>query len=83
VIKSNLNATHGIEPPEFKKKIKCKMYKQDSKITIRKTMPGNPPTMGSVIAHSLLRIRSRPTKQMGLSPFKILFGHPPPLVKGL
>jgi transposase InsO family protein len=32
---------------------------------------------------ALFKIRSSPTKQMGLSPFEILFGHPPPLVKGL
>jgi hypothetical protein len=32
---------------------------------------------------ALLRIRSSPTKQMGLSPFEILFWVPPPLVKGL
>jgi hypothetical protein len=32
---------------------------------------------------ALVRIRSSPTKQAGLSPFKMLFWHPPPLVKGL
>jgi transposase InsO family protein len=32
---------------------------------------------------ALLGIRSSPTKCIGLSPFEILFGHPPPLVKGL
>jgi hypothetical protein len=37
-------------PPEFRE---SKMYKQDSKIAIGKTMPGDPPTMGSVTAHSL------------------------------
>jgi hypothetical protein len=31
----------------------------------------------------LLRIRSSPTKWTGLSPFKILFRHPHPSVKGL
>jgi hypothetical protein len=31
----------------------------------------------------LLRIRSSPTKWTGLAPFEIIFGHPPPLVKGL
>jgi transposase InsO family protein len=32
---------------------------------------------------ALLRIRSSPTTQIGLSPFEILFGCPPLLVKGL
>jgi transposase InsO family protein len=32
---------------------------------------------------ALLRIRFSPTKWMGLSSFKIIFGCPPPLVKGL
>jgi hypothetical protein len=36
-----------------------------------------------LLSITLLRIRSSPIKRMGLSPFKILFGHPPPLVKGL
>jgi hypothetical protein len=52
------------------------MYEQDSKIAIRKTMPGAPATMGSII-------RSSPTKWMGFCPFEILFGHLSPLVKGL
>ena len=30
----------------------------------------------------LLRIRSSPTKQTGFSPYKILYGHPPP-IKGI
>jgi hypothetical protein len=32
---------------------------------------------------ALLRISSSSTKQMGLSPFEMLFGCPPPFVKGL
>jgi transposase InsO family protein len=32
---------------------------------------------------ALLRVRSSPTKQTGLSPFEILCGCPPPLVKDL
>jgi hypothetical protein len=32
---------------------------------------------------ALFRIRSSPTNWMGLSPFEILFGSSPPLVKGL
>jgi hypothetical protein len=31
----------------------------------------------------LLKIRSSPTQWMGLSPFEMLFGCPPPLAKGL
>jgi hypothetical protein len=30
-----------------------------------------------------LRIRSSPTKQTGLSPFEVLYGHPTPLIKGI
>jgi hypothetical protein len=37
-------------PPKL---MENKTYKQDSKITIRETMPGNPPTMGLITAHSL------------------------------
>jgi hypothetical protein len=32
---------------------------------------------------ALLRFRSSPTKQTGLSPFKIIFAYPPLSVKGL
>jgi hypothetical protein len=32
---------------------------------------------------ALLRIKLSPTKQMGLSPFEIIFGYPSPFVKGL
>jgi transposase InsO family protein len=32
---------------------------------------------------SLLRIRSSPMKQTGISPFEVLYGHPPPLIKGI
>jgi hypothetical protein len=39
-----------------------KTYKQDSQITIKNTMPGNPPSMGSLLPIALLRIRSSPTK---------------------
>jgi hypothetical protein len=49
-IKNNFKATHSLPLPEFKKN---KTYKQDSKTTIKKTMPGDPPTMRSVTAHSL------------------------------
>jgi hypothetical protein len=31
----------------------------------------------------LLRIRCSPTKHIGFSPYEILFGRPPPLVKGI
>jgi hypothetical protein len=32
---------------------------------------------------ALLRIRSSPMKQTGLSPFEVLYGHPFPLIKGI
>jgi hypothetical protein len=34
--------THGLPPPEFRE---SRMYEQDSKFTIGKTMPGDPPIM--------------------------------------
>jgi hypothetical protein len=49
-IRNNLEAAHGRSPPEFRE---SRMYEQDSKIPIGKTMPGDPPTVGSVTAHSL------------------------------
>jgi hypothetical protein len=52
-IKNNLKATHGLLPPEFRE---SKMCKQDSKTTIGKTMPGDPPTMGSITAHSFAQV---------------------------
>jgi hypothetical protein len=39
-------------------------------------MLGDPLPMGSII-------RSSPIKWRGLSPFEILFGHPPSVIKGL
>jgi hypothetical protein len=77
VIRNNLEAVHDLPSLEFRK---SRTYEQDSKIAIGKTMPGDPPTMGSITAHALLRFRSSPTKWTGLSPFEILLGHPPPLV---
>jgi hypothetical protein len=41
---------HWLPSPEFRE---SRTYEQDSKIAIGKTMPGDPPTMGSVTAHSL------------------------------
>jgi hypothetical protein len=32
---------------------------------------------------ALLRTRSSPTKQTGLSPFEVLYGFPPSLIKGI
>jgi hypothetical protein len=49
-IKNNLKVTYGLLPPEFRE---SKTYKRNSKITTKKTMQGDPPTMGSVTAHSL------------------------------
>jgi hypothetical protein len=39
--------------------------------------------MMRLLSTPLLRMMSRPTKWMGLSPFNVLFWHLPPLVKGL
>jgi hypothetical protein len=50
-----IKPTHGLPPPEFRKN---KMYKEDSKITIGKTMTGDLPTMRSIT--TLLRIKSSP-----------------------
>jgi hypothetical protein len=45
-----LEATHSFLAPKFRE---SGIYKQDFKIAIGKTMPGDPPTMESVTAHSL------------------------------
>jgi hypothetical protein len=45
-----LKAIHRLLPPEFRE---SRMYEQDSKIAIGKTILGDPPTMGSVTAHGL------------------------------
>jgi hypothetical protein len=51
---------YSLLPPEFRKN---KKYKQDSKITIGKTMSGDPSIMGSITAHSLAQdsIKSQQT----------------------
>jgi hypothetical protein len=77
---ANLEAAHGLPPPEFRE---GRTYEQDSKIAIGKTMPGDQPTKDQLLLIAFLRIRSSPTKWTGLSPFEILFGHLPPLVKDL
>jgi transposase InsO family protein len=40
-------------------------------------------TWEQVLPLVLLRIRCSPTKHIGFSPYEILFGRPPPLVKGI
>jgi hypothetical protein len=50
------------------------MYEQDSKIAIGKAVPGDPPTMGSVTALVMLRIRSSLTKQTVFPLFKLPLG---------
>jgi hypothetical protein len=45
-----LKAAYGLPSPEFGKN---RMYEQDSKIAIGKTMSGDPPTMASVTSQSL------------------------------
>jgi hypothetical protein len=49
-IKNNLKATQAYHP-QSSGKTKC--TNRTLKITIKKTMPGDPPTMGSIDAHSL------------------------------
>jgi hypothetical protein len=45
-----MKAAHNLLPPEFRE---SRTYKQDSKIAIGITMPGDPPTRGSVTAYNL------------------------------
>jgi hypothetical protein len=59
------------------------MYEQDSKLQLGKLCQETHLQWDQLLPTALLRIRSSPTKQMGLSPFEILFGCPSPLVKGL
>jgi hypothetical protein len=53
------------------------------KIATGKTMLGDPPTMGSITAHSLAQDEVKPHQMDRSLPFEILFGHSPPLVKSL
>jgi hypothetical protein len=39
--------------------------------------------LDQLLCIALLRIRSSPTKQKGLSPFEVLYRHPYPLIKGI
>jgi hypothetical protein len=50
VLRNNLEAAHRLPPSEFRE---SKIYKQDSKIAIGKTMPEDPPTMALVTFYSL------------------------------
>jgi hypothetical protein len=59
------------------------MYEQDSKLQLGKLCQGTNLQWDQLLPTALLRIRSIPTNRMGLSPFEILFGCPPPLVKHL
>jgi hypothetical protein len=79
-MKNNLKVTHGLLPPEFRK---TETYKQDSKTTITKLCQETQLHRDQLLLIALLRIRLRPTKWTGFSPFEILFACPPPLVKGL
>jgi hypothetical protein len=40
-------------------------------------------TWEQVLPLVLLRVRCRPTKQTGFSPYEILYGRPPPLIKDI
>jgi hypothetical protein len=59
------------------------MYKQDLKLQMGKLCRETHLQWDQALPIALVRIRSSPTKQTGLSHFEILFGHSLPLVKGL
>jgi hypothetical protein len=52
LVAKSLGITLGLPPQEFRE---SRMYEQDSKIAIRKTMPGDLPTRRSVTAQSLVQ----------------------------
>ena len=60
-----------------------KVEKTNPDTAVKQTVSGNPPTLGPGIADQLVRIRCSPTKQTGFSPYEILYGHPPPIIKGI
>jgi hypothetical protein len=75
-LRNNLKAIHGLPFPEFRE---SRAYKQGPKITIWKTMTGETHLQwNQLLPVTLFRIRYSHTKQIGLSPFEILFWHPPP-----
>jgi hypothetical protein len=53
------------------------------KLELGKLCQGTHLQWDQLLSIALLRIRSSPSEWIGLSPFEILFGHLPPLVKSL
>jgi hypothetical protein len=62
---------------------KLKHINKTTKTTITKLCQETQLHRDQLLLIALLRIRLRPTKWTGFSPFEILFACPPPLVKGL
>jgi hypothetical protein len=67
--------------PQSSGKVEC--MNRTLKLQLGKLLQETHLLWDQLLPIALLGIRSSPTKQMGLSPFEILFGCSPPLVKGL
>jgi hypothetical protein len=78
-IKNNLKATHSLL---LQSTGKPECINRTLKLQLKKVCQESHPVR-SITARRFAEDRSSPTKWMGLSPFKILFGCPPPLVKVL
>jgi hypothetical protein len=72
---------HTAYHPQRSGKVKC--MKRILKLQLGKLCQKTHLQWGQLLPIALLRIRSSPTKWMGLYLFEILFGHLPLLVKGL
>jgi hypothetical protein len=66
-----LEGAHGLLSPEFRE---SRTYEQDSKIAIGKLCQETCLQWDQLLPIALLRIRSSPTKQTGLSLFEIFLG---------
>jgi hypothetical protein len=72
---------HTAYHPQSSKKVEH--INRTLKLQLRKLCRKTHLQWDQLLPIALLSIRCSPTRQMGLSPFEILFGCPLPLVKGL
>jgi hypothetical protein len=74
----HLEVDYGLLPSKFRKSMNRTL-----KLLLGKLWQETHLQWDQLLPIALLRIRSSPTKWTGLSPFRVLYGHPPPLIKGI
>ena len=72
---------HTVYPPQSSRKVE--RINQTLKLQLSKLCQETHVHWDQLLPIALLRIKSRPTKRTGFSPYEILYGHLPPLIKGI